>query len=613
MPKPLCFLHRHSPFLTLSLLEDVRPRRMSLDGVLISDVSRATKECNDSFLFLLTGPKGSGRTFTLVSFVKGMTSEAAHGREVSAVEDLLSAQQESADGAYSHCRSTGVARRVCWLSYSSLRHKQDEWMALMRDPSRRTPVFAPGSVLVVDDLEALWSLCCLNAELPVLKLLLRRLLASPGCALVASARSKGSVPTEVLEWRCPVTYSLPPLSQAAARRAVRAGFGASGENAFEGMEDCTAFVTPAASRGSLLLALCLTKEAKRELLTATEGEATQPRASTVADHLLWLETGGRSHSADEPSLHETTTPLYGLDEVRARLHLLISVFAASRKAAALVQGDRLPAAGSVAAVLRATTGILLHGPSGCGKSCLSRQLAAAFPGVAFFFVRCTSLFSKYLGESEERLRQVYSRARAQTPAVVILDDVDVIAPSRGSTADSAGENARRAGVSVNQRVLAGLLCELDGVTDNSGVLTIGTTNAPEILDSALLRQGRLETLILVPPLSGAAAVEIAQRFFAAFDGSAEAKAERAHLISRAAVGCSAAALQFVLRKLLEDSLVVASASDDTHRGARVVDTAQLLPLPSCADIGGILLATSPMMPRLSYSFDTQGCMASRAN
>lgn len=87
------------------------------------------------------------------------------------------------------------------------------------------------------------------------------------------------------------------------------------------------------------------------------------------------------------------------------------------------------------------TGMLLHGASGCGKTALMRRLAQDCPCVSFIHVECTRLFSKYLGDSEERLRAVYRRARASRPAVVVLDAIDVIATSRGCAGGSRGSGS----------------------------------------------------------------------------------------------------------------------------------------------------------------------------
>jgi hypothetical protein len=196
--------------------------------------------------------------------------------------------------------------------------------------------------------------------------------------------------------------------------------------------------------------------------------------------------------------------LWGYESLRSRLLLLVRVFLGRNGVEGFNEGalgdsaDDVGAAihvGAVAQALPPTTGILLHGPSGCGKSSFVRELAFRLPNVPFFFVSATRLFSKYLGESEARLRAAFQAARQVQPSVLVIDDIDAISPSRKVSA-SSGDGAGK-GLDVTVRMLSALLIEMDGVDASRGVLVIGTTNRLDSIDKALLRQGRLETLIPV--------------------------------------------------------------------------------------------------------------------
>jgi transitional endoplasmic reticulum ATPase len=133
-------------------------------------------------------------------------------------------------------------------------------------------------------------------------------------------------------------------------------------------------------------------------------------------------------------------------------------------------------------------GVLLWGPPGCGKTLLAKA-AATETQVNFISVKGPALLSKYVGESEEALREVFRKARQSAPCLVFFDEIDSIAPVRGGAGDSG----------VTERVLAQLLVELDGIEELKGVLVLGATNRIDMIDPALLRPGRFEELIEIPP------------------------------------------------------------------------------------------------------------------
>lgn len=148
------------------------------------------------------------------------------------------------------------------------------------------------------------------------------------------------------------------------------------------------------------------------------------------------------------------------------------------------------ALGAVARSIPMTTGVLIAGPHGAGKTLLLKSLPA-LTCVPVLYVRATELFAMYLGETEARLRKLFQRAREMAPCVLAIDNIEHIATSRGAT--STGTNGQQA--NVGSRVLAALLCEMDGMMGRDGILIVGTALRTSALDNALLRQGRFETVI----------------------------------------------------------------------------------------------------------------------
>ncbi len=126
-------------------------------------------------------------------------------------------------------------------------------------------------------------------------------------------------------------------------------------------------------------------------------------------------------------------------------------------------------------------GLLLYGPPGTGKTFVTRALAHE-SGAAFFTIKGAELLDKFVGESERAVREVFARARAVAPAILFFDEVDALAPTRGTSTNS-----------VTDSVVAALLTEMDGVSDRGDVFVIGATNRRDLVDAALLRPGRLET------------------------------------------------------------------------------------------------------------------------
>ncbi len=148
--------------------------------------------------------------------------------------------------------------------------------------------------------------------------------------------------------------------------------------------------------------------------------------------------------------------------------------------------------------IRPPKGILLSGPPGCGKTLLAKAVASETQ-VNFISVKGPELLSKYVGESERAVREIFRKARQAAPCIVFFDELDALVPSRSAgTSDSH----------VAERVLSQFLAELDGVEELKGVLVLGATNRSDLLDPAILRPGRFdETLeIALPDEAGRAEI-----------------------------------------------------------------------------------------------------------
>ncbi|KAG8214815.1 P-loop containing nucleoside triphosphate hydrolase protein [Butyriboletus roseoflavus] len=138
--------------------------------------------------------------------------------------------------------------------------------------------------------------------------------------------------------------------------------------------------------------------------------------------------------------------------------------------------------------VRPPKGLLLYGPPGCSKTVLARACATE-SGVNFVAVKGPELLSKYVGESERAVREIFRKARAASPSIIFFDEIDALGTSRS---DSEG-------VSSHEGVLTSLLNEMDGVQELIGVTIIAATNRPDVMDSALMRPGRLDRILFIGP------------------------------------------------------------------------------------------------------------------
>jgi transitional endoplasmic reticulum ATPase len=131
-------------------------------------------------------------------------------------------------------------------------------------------------------------------------------------------------------------------------------------------------------------------------------------------------------------------------------------------------------------------GILLYGPPGTGKTLIAKAVASE-SGANFIPVRGPQLLSKWVGESERAVREVFKKARQVAPSIIFFDEIDALAPSRGTSSDSH----------VIDNVLNQILTEMDGLEELKDVVVMGATNRPDIVDPALLRAGRFDRLVYI--------------------------------------------------------------------------------------------------------------------
>jgi transitional endoplasmic reticulum ATPase len=138
--------------------------------------------------------------------------------------------------------------------------------------------------------------------------------------------------------------------------------------------------------------------------------------------------------------------------------------------------------------VRPPKGLLLYGPPGTGKTMIAKAVASTSEA-NFISIKGPELISKWVGESEKGVREIFRKARQAAPCVVFFDELDAIAPRRGG---SEGDSH------VTERVISQMLTEIDGLEDLKGVVVIGATNRPDIIDEALLRPGRFDRILEVP-------------------------------------------------------------------------------------------------------------------
>ncbi|MDP2968102.1 MAG: AAA family ATPase, partial [Deltaproteobacteria bacterium] len=143
-------------------------------------------------------------------------------------------------------------------------------------------------------------------------------------------------------------------------------------------------------------------------------------------------------------------------------------------------------------------GILLHGAPGTGKTLLAKAVANE-SGVNFISVKGPSLISKYVGESERGIREVFKKAKQASPTILFFDEIDSLVPQRGSSSTDAH---------VTERVISQFLTEMDGIEELKGVMVLAATNRLDLVDPALLRSGRFDLLLELSKPDEATRLEI---------------------------------------------------------------------------------------------------------
>jgi transitional endoplasmic reticulum ATPase len=142
-------------------------------------------------------------------------------------------------------------------------------------------------------------------------------------------------------------------------------------------------------------------------------------------------------------------------------------------------------------------GILLHGPPGCGKTLLARAVATESEA-NFISIRGPEIFSKWVGESEKAIRETFRKARMAAPSIIFFDEFDALVPARGGSGDNR----------VSERVISQLLTEIDGLMSLQNIVVIAATNRPDMIDPAILRPGRFDRRVYIPPPDNEARLRI---------------------------------------------------------------------------------------------------------
>jgi ATP-dependent metalloprotease len=256
-------------------------------------------------------------------------------------------------------------------------------------------------------------------------------------------------------------------------------------------------------------------------------------AMVIETFQTFRKVGGKSDN-EAKAEHQTVrfSDVHGCDEAKEELQELVDFLKNPEKFSTL--GGKLP------------KGVLLVGPPGTGKTLLARAVAGE-AGVPFFFMSGSEFDEVYVGVGAKRVRELFSAAKAKSPAIVFIDELDAIGGKR---------NARDA--AYVKQTLNQLLTELDGFEQNSGVIILAATNFPEMLDKALTRPGRFDRNVVVglPDVRGRVAIlkHHMKKVVAAKDVSLEALAagtpgfsgaELENIINQAAVHASKAKAQAV--------------------------------------------------------------------
>ena len=200
--------------------------------------------------------------------------------------------------------------------------------------------------------------------------------------------------------------------------------------------------------------------------------------------------------------------------------------------------------------VRPPRGALLYGPPGCGKTLLGRALASE-SGANLIMVRGPGILSKWVGESEKAVREIFRKAKAASPCVVVFDEMDALARSRSEDGTHAGDS-----------ILTQMLTEMEDAGSSSRVVVLGMTNRPDLLDRALLRTGRLDLVLYVPPPDEAGRLEIIRALAEGMPLAADVRPEEVAVATRNYTGADLAALcrEAAVHAMREGSEKISSAN-----------------------------------------------------
>jgi transitional endoplasmic reticulum ATPase len=145
----------------------------------------------------------------------------------------------------------------------------------------------------------------------------------------------------------------------------------------------------------------------------------------------------------------------------------------------------------------APKGIFLHSPSGTGKTMLAKAVATESEA-NFISVKGPELISKWVGESERGIREIFRKARQASPCVIFFDEIDSIAAVRGGSLLGGFGGSGSGAYSGSERIISQLLTEMDGMQEMHDVIVIAATNRIDMIDTALLRPGRFDKIVYIP-------------------------------------------------------------------------------------------------------------------
>jgi len=206
-------------------------------------------------------------------------------------------------------------------------------------------------------------------------------------------------------------------------------------------------------------------------------------------------------------------------------------------------------------------GVLFYGPPGCGKTLLAKAIATECQA-NFISIKGPELLTMWFGESEANVRDVFDKARSAAPCVLFFDELDSIAKSRGGSSGDAG--------GASDRVINQILTEMDGMNAKKNVFIIGATNRPDILDSAIMRPGRLDQLIYIPLPDKASRVAILK---AAFRKSPLAPDVDLEAIAAATHGFSGADISAIAQRACKLAIRESIAREIEHEKRKEADPA----------------------------------------